>query len=383
MQSATYNTTPRWLSIVLGIVSILLGVLFWRNPGVTLVALSLLLAFYFLMIGITSLIGMFTGAPGSKWWKLIGGILAIVAGVLLLARPMLGAVATGTAFTFLVAAMGIISGIGLLIDGFSGGGCLSIILGILGILFGTWLLFNPLSGVLALPILLALTAIIGGIAAIIGAIFRPSPPPPPPPAPKPVPPPATRTVTPPPAAVKAPEAPKAAPVAPAAAAAAVAAASKPVSAKQAEINTWIKDNMGVEDMVDWAKFNVSDINPEVIAKLKAGGVESPAEVLRMGATPSGRAQLARILGVPEDEILDWVNLIDLRRIKGVGDVYSVLLKASGVDTVKELAARNPANLHATMVDVNNTQAITEKVPSEVEVADWVAQAKVLPAVVTY
>ena len=103
----------------------------------------------------------------------------------------------------------------------------------------------------------------------------------------------------------------------------------------------------------------------------------------MGATPSGRAQLARILGVPEDEILDWVNLIDLRRIKGVGDVYSVLLKASGVDTVKELAARNPANLHATMVDVNNTQAITEKVPSEVEVADWVAQAKVLPAVVTY
>ncbi len=35
---------------------------------------------------------------------------------------------------------------------------------------------------------------------------------------------------------------------------------------------------------------------------------------------------------------------DLMRIKGVGEEYSELLEAAGVDTVKELRNRNAANL---------------------------------------
>ncbi len=180
MNSATYNTTPRWLSIVLGIASILFGWLFLTNPGTTLLAIALLLGFYFLVIGIMSIIGMFTGAPGSKLWKLIGGILAIIAGVILLANPIIGSIATGVTFNFLVAFFAIIAGIALLIDGFQGGGCLAVILGILGIVLGILVLFNPLSGVAALPIMMGIFAIGAGIVAILGAIFRPSPPPRPP-----------------------------------------------------------------------------------------------------------------------------------------------------------------------------------------------------------
>jgi len=43
--------------------------------------------------------------------------------------------------------------------------------------------------------------------------------------------------------------------------------------------------------------------------------------------------------------LEWVNLADLYRIKGVGEEYSDLLEEAGVDTVVELAQRNPENLH--------------------------------------
>ena len=152
MNSATYNTTPRWLSIVLGIASILFGWLFLTNPGTTL-------------LGHRAVVGpllpgdrhhvhhrdVHRQPPGSKLWKLIGGILAIIAGVVLLANPIIGSIATGATFNFLVAFFAIIAGIALLIDGFQGGGCLAIILGILGIVLGILVLFNPLSGMVALP----------------------------------------------------------------------------------------------------------------------------------------------------------------------------------------------------------------------------------------
>ena len=45
-------------------------------------------------------------------------------------------------------------------------------------------------------------------------------------------------------------------------------------------------------------------------------------------------------------ILEWVNHVDLFRIKGVGEEYSDLLEEAGVDTVVELAQRKADNLYA-------------------------------------
>ena len=82
-------------------------------------------------------------------------------------------------------------------------------------------------------------------------------------------------------------------------------------------------------------------------------------------------------------ILKWVNDLDLARIKGVGVKYSDLLEKAGVDTVVELAQRNPENLYNKLVEVNGELGLVEGMPSEKEVADWVAQAKALPRVITY
>jgi len=40
---------------------------------------------------------------------------------------------------------------------------------------------------------------------------------------------------------------------------------------------------------------------------------------------------------------------DLMRVKGLGEEWSDLLEAAGVDTVQELKHRKPENLHAKMV----------------------------------
>ena len=74
---------------------------------------------------------------------------------------------------------------------------------------------------------------------------------------------------------------------------------------------------------------------------------------------------------------------DLFRIKGVGEQYSDLLEAAGVDTVVELAQRKPENLQAKMTEVNEERKLVRRVPTQSEVTDWVEQAKALPRMVSY
>jgi uncharacterized membrane protein HdeD (DUF308 family) len=175
-EAATYNTTPRWLSIVLGVLSIIVGVLLLRNPGTTLLALAIVLGIYFIIVGIVSIIGVFTGGRSNKWWKLIGGILAIIAGVMLLGNQVIGAAALGTAFNLTVGVLAIIAGVTLLVDGFRGGGCLSIILGVLSTVLGFVFVLNPWSGLPILPLILGWLAILVGVVTIVGAILRPKAP---------------------------------------------------------------------------------------------------------------------------------------------------------------------------------------------------------------
>ncbi len=118
-------------------------------------------------------------------------------------------------------------------------------------------------------------------------------------------------------------------------------------------------------------------------KLNAAGVTSVADLLDKGATPTGREDLAATSGVPAANILKFVNYADLFRIKGIAGQTAELLEAAGVNTVAELAQRNPANLAAKLKEVNDSKKLTGKVPSEKQVGEWIEAAKVLPKRVTY
>ena len=125
------------------------------------------------------------------------------------------------------------------------------------------------------------------------------------------------------------------------------------------------------------------IGPTYGAKLREAGCGSPAQLLKDGATRSGRDKIAKATGISSSIILRCVNMADLFRIKGIATQYAELLEASGVDTVKELKNRNAANLAAKMRETNAAKKLTRSVPSEKMIADWIDQASKLPAVVTY
>lgn len=129
---------------------------------------------------------------------------------------------------------------------------------------------------------------------------------------------------------------------------------------------------------------VEGIGPDYAEQLALAGIATADALLEGGAKPGGRAAIEKATGISATLILKWVNRIDLMRIKGVGSEYSDLLEIAGVDSPAELAQRNAANLATTFQETVAARAdIVRRIPSEAEVTDWIAQAKVLPKVVEH
>ena len=128
---------------------------------------------------------------------------------------------------------------------------------------------------------------------------------------------------------------------------------------------------------------IEGIGPAYAKKLRAAGIKTTEALLKKGADKKGRAAIAEMSGIDETLILEWVNLSDLMRVKGIGEEYSDLLEEAGVDTVKELRNRKPANLHAKMLEVNTAKKLVRRPPALSMVERWVAEAKELPPMVKY
>ncbi len=136
-------------------------------------------------------------------------------------------------------------------------------------------------------------------------------------------------------------------------------------------------------MANYAIENVEGIGPVRGEQLRKAGINDTDTLLAQCATPRQRQHLAEKSGLSDALILKFANLVDLYRVNGIGSEYSELLEAAGVDTVPELARRNPANLAEALGLVNQEKQLVRRVPSETEVAKWVEQARALPRVLDY
>ena len=128
---------------------------------------------------------------------------------------------------------------------------------------------------------------------------------------------------------------------------------------------------------------IEGIGPKNATKLRKVRIRTTEALLKAAASKKGRKALSTDCGISEKQILEWVNRADLMRVKGVGEEYSDLLEAAGVDTVKELRNRNPRNLLKAMVDINEKKRLVRRLPTESMVERWVAGAKKLDPMVTH
>jgi predicted flap endonuclease-1-like 5' DNA nuclease len=128
---------------------------------------------------------------------------------------------------------------------------------------------------------------------------------------------------------------------------------------------------------------IEGIGPTYGKKLREAGIKTVEDLLEKGKSKKGREELVEATGISKERILTWCNMADMFRIKGVSSQNAELLVAAGVDTIKELRNRVPANLHKKMEEVNAEKNLVRQVPSLSQVEDFVAQAKTLEPMMTY
>jgi predicted RecB family nuclease len=128
---------------------------------------------------------------------------------------------------------------------------------------------------------------------------------------------------------------------------------------------------------------LNGIDPEVMGRLKSVGIRTTEKFLDAAKDSKGRRLLAEKTGIDERCLLDWANIADHMRVKGLGREYVALLRVAGVDTVKELKNRNPANLARAMAEANRKRKLVRLLPSEKAVGRWIEHAKKLPLKITY
>jgi uncharacterized membrane protein HdeD (DUF308 family) len=164
------SAVPWWLILIEGIALIIIGILFLTNTAMTVVFAVQVLGIYWLIKGILSIVTIFIDS--TAWgWKLLIGILGIIAGIIILQHPIAGPIVAGSALIIVLGIQALIMGIVEIIQAFQGGGWGVGLLGVLSIVIGAWLLFNIGAATLALPWAIGILAIVGGIVAIVAA-FR-------------------------------------------------------------------------------------------------------------------------------------------------------------------------------------------------------------------
>lgn len=128
---------------------------------------------------------------------------------------------------------------------------------------------------------------------------------------------------------------------------------------------------------------IESIGPATSAKLEKAGIQTVEQLMQNAHSKAGRKKVSELSGIGESQLLTFVNMGDLMRIKGVASEFSELLMASGVDTVKELRTRNAANLESKMNEVNAAKKLTRRVPTEKELQKFIDFAKTLEPMVSH
>jgi uncharacterized membrane protein HdeD (DUF308 family) len=157
----------RWWTVVLrGLLAIVFGILAWSYPGLTLLLLMLFVGAFWVIEGLLKLFSVM-GGERNKLWGFLYASITIVAGVYVITRPGISAIA----LSIVIGIWAIIKGVSEVAIAFRlrkviEGEFLMILSGLIAILFGLFLAFRPGAGAIALIWIIALFAFVEGILLV-------------------------------------------------------------------------------------------------------------------------------------------------------------------------------------------------------------------------
>lgn len=123
------------------------------------------------------------------------------------------------------------------------------------------------------------------------------------------------------------------------------------------------------------------VNIAYIERLEARGIKTAERLFVEGRTKEQRACLARETGIPEEAVLELVQLSDLARLPGVKGIRARLYYDAGVNSVAKFASADPETLRLSVTEFAVRTGFEGIPPLPKEVSSTVENARKLEIIV--
>ena len=166
-----------WMTALRGVVAILLGIALFISPGMVIATMVLFFGAYAFVDGIMMIITAMQNRGGKRWWlHLVGGIVGVIAGIVVFLYPSFALSATIYLGIYIVGVWALIAGFLKVMQAIEirkeiEGEFWMAMLGFLEIMFGVLLIFAPAAIVPAVIPIVAIYAVVLGIILLVLA-FR-------------------------------------------------------------------------------------------------------------------------------------------------------------------------------------------------------------------
>ncbi|MGA8039343.1 MAG: DUF308 domain-containing protein [Acidimicrobiia bacterium] len=148
-----------------GLIAAIFGIILLIRQEEALGLLAVLLGLWWLVQGAFMLFSVFVDREDIAW-KLILGVLGLVAGVAVLSNPVDSAQLLGSGFAVFLGVMGLLIGIGAIFGGFRGGGVGSLAFGAVSALIGLLFILNPSVSLSVMVTLFAVLLLLDGVVGV-------------------------------------------------------------------------------------------------------------------------------------------------------------------------------------------------------------------------
>jgi uncharacterized membrane protein HdeD (DUF308 family) len=157
---------PWWLVLIQGLAALILGIAFLAYPYLTLMIVVIFVGAYLFVSGIFSIISVAMDRT-NMGWKILIGILGIIAGLVIMVYPLYSTILIPTLLMLFIGVWGLIIGGTHLAAAFETKDWSMGFIGIVAIIFGILLIVYPLISAAILPFVLGAFGIVGGIIMIV------------------------------------------------------------------------------------------------------------------------------------------------------------------------------------------------------------------------